>query len=252
MSRQCVNLPTIKSTIFDQEDERSVVYFLGHDPVLDQYKVVCTLVSSSEDLVKITSEHWVFVLEVGGSWKRIEFDQPHISTRPGLCISGVIYYLAFTSMSHDIVVSFDVRSEEFNIIQAPLVVSAFVDSVGFLEYGGKPAIIDHTSLGQNGLVDIWVLEDVGNWSRRSLSLQPCHIHLVDSNIEWTMEGATQNGEIILAPFELCSPFYILCYDLKKNVLRKVEIKGILDHKFSSLDVNLTLMDKSDSIVHLDT
>ncbi|KAL9280745.1 hypothetical protein AtEden1_Chr5g0110831 [Arabidopsis thaliana] len=27
----------------------------------------------------ITSEHWVFVLEAGGSWKRITFDhqQPH-------------------------------------------------------------------------------------------------------------------------------------------------------------------------------
>ncbi|EFH41069.1 hypothetical protein ARALYDRAFT_919536 [Arabidopsis lyrata subsp. lyrata] len=173
---QSVTLPAIKFNIFVQGNDHSVLYFLGHDPVLDQYKVVCNFVSSSsQDLDMINLEHWVFVLEVGDSWKRIEFDQPHISTRPGLCIGGVIYYLAFTSMFEDIVVSFDVRSEEFNIIQAPLVVSAYVGSLGFIEYGGKPAIFYHTSLKENGLVDLWVLENAGNWSRKALSLQPSQL-----------------------------------------------------------------------------
>ncbi|AED97616.1 unnamed protein product [Arabidopsis thaliana] len=256
-TRQSVTLPAIKFNIFVQGNEHSLLYFLGHDPVLDQYKVVCTFVSSSsQDLETIISEHWVFVLEVGGSWKRIEFDQPHTPTRSGLCIGGVIYYLAFTSMFQDIVVTFDVRSEEFNIIQAPLVLSAYVDSLDFIEYGGKPAIFYHTSLKENGLVDLWVLENAGNWSRTVLSLQPCQLHLVDNDIPLTLVDTTQNGEVVLVPSDLCSPFYILYYDIQKNHLRKVEIQAMPDHKKDGIkgipDFGFKLMDKSESIIHLET
>ncbi|EFH42755.1 hypothetical protein ARALYDRAFT_358451 [Arabidopsis lyrata subsp. lyrata] len=182
-TRQSVTLPAIKFNIFIQGNDHCVLYFLGHDPVLDQYKVVCNFVSSSsQDLDMINLEHWVFVLEVGDSWKRID-------------------------MFEDIVVSFDVRSEEFNIIQAPLVVSAYVGSLGFIEYGGKPAIFYHTSLKENGLVDLWVLENAGNWSMRSLSLQPSQLHLVDNDIDLTVEGTSRNGEVILVPiFTYVKPF----------------------------------------------
>ncbi|EOA15108.1 hypothetical protein CARUB_v10028476mg, partial [Capsella rubella] len=96
-TRQSVTLPAVKSNVFAQESYRKTVfYFLGHDPVLDQYKVVCTVVLSSKRFKRITSEHWVFVVEPGGSWKRIEFGQPHLPTRLGLCINGVVYYMAST------------------------------------------------------------------------------------------------------------------------------------------------------------
>ncbi|ESQ38573.1 hypothetical protein EUTSA_v10029429mg, partial [Eutrema salsugineum] len=93
-TRQSVTLPAIKSNISAPQkyDLNTVVYFLGHDPVLDQYKVVCTVAKSPDILESTTSaesEHWVFVLEAGGSWKRIEFDQnPHFPTRRGVCING--------------------------------------------------------------------------------------------------------------------------------------------------------------------
>ncbi|KAG7535213.1 F-box-like domain superfamily [Arabidopsis thaliana x Arabidopsis arenosa] len=135
-TRQCVTLPAVKSNIFAQEDyHKSVLYFFGHDPVLDQYKVVCSVAVSSKKVKRITLEHWVFVLEAGGSWKRIEFDQPHLPTRLGFCIKGVVYYLASTCKRGDIVVSFDVRSEVFSMIQGPHVVSAYSEYVGFIEYG---------------------------------------------------------------------------------------------------------------------
>ncbi|CAL9244622.1 unnamed protein product, partial [Arabidopsis halleri] len=207
---QSVTLPAVKSNIFAHEYyNKTVLYFSGYDPVLDQYKVVCTVAVSSKKVKRITSEHWVFVLEPGGSWKRIEFDQPHLPTRLGLCIKGVIYYLASTCKRRDIIVSFDVRSEEFSMIQGPPVVSAYGESVGFIEYGGKPAVVDHTILVQTGLVDLWVLEGAGKWLRKSLVLQPRQMHLVDNNIEFTVEGTTQNGEVILAPEPLISPYYIL-------------------------------------------
>ncbi|XP_020871675.1 LOW QUALITY PROTEIN: putative F-box protein At5g62660 [Arabidopsis lyrata subsp. lyrata] len=215
---QSVTLPAVKSNIFAHEYyNKSVLYFFGHDPVLDQYKVVCTVAVSSKKVKRITSEHWVFVLEPGGSWKRIEFDQPHIPTRLGLCIKGVIYYLASTCKRRDIVVSFDVRSEEFSMIQGPPVVPAYGESVGFIEYGGKPAVVDHTILEQTGLVDLWVLEDAGKWSRKSLVLQPCQMHLVDNNIPLMVQGTTQNGEVILVPLLLISPYYILYMTSKRMI-----------------------------------
>lgn len=256
-TRQSVTLPTIKSNIFPQEYYRkTVLYFFGHDPVLDQYKVVCTVVVSSKKIKRMTSEHWVFVLEPGGSWKRIEFDQPHLPTRLGLCINGVVYYLASTYKRGDIVVSFDVRSEEFSMIQGPPVVPSFCESVGFIEYGGKPAVFDYTNLAQTGFVDLWVLEVAGKWSRKSMVVQPSRLLLVDSNIELTVEGSTKDGEVILAPIHLMSPYYIIYYDLQKNDMRKVWIRGIPEHWFSKLDTNLLfyfkLMDKSESIMHLET
>ncbi|KAG7535206.1 F-box associated domain type 3, partial [Arabidopsis thaliana x Arabidopsis arenosa] len=225
-TKQCVTLPAVQSNIFAQEDyHKSVLYFLGHDPVLDQYKVVCTVAVSSKRFKRITSEHWVFVLEPGGSWKRIEFDQPHCPTRLGLCINGVIYFLASACMSGDILVSFDVMSEEFKWIQGPPVASAFMP-MGFIEYCGKPSVFDHSHLKRKGSVDLWVLEDAGKWSKKSLVLQPCQMHLVDKKLSYKVKGTTRNGEIILAPFLLRSPYYVLYYDPKKNDLRKVRIRGI--------------------------
>ncbi|EFH41067.1 predicted protein [Arabidopsis lyrata subsp. lyrata] len=188
-TRQCVTLPAVKSNIFAQEDYRkSVLYFLGHDPVLDQYKVVCTVAVSSKRFKRITSEHWVFVLEPGGSWKRIEFDLPHCPARLGLCINGVIYFLASACMSSDILVSFDVMSEEFKWIQGPPVASAF-KPMGFIEYLGKPSVFDHSHLKRKGSVDLWVLEDAGKWSKKSLVLQPCQMHLVDKKLSFTVKGS---------------------------------------------------------------
>ncbi|VVA97615.1 unnamed protein product [Arabis nemorensis] len=69
-SRQRVILPIVESNIFAQDEFcKNVGYFFGYDPVLDQYKILCTVVISSEKLERITSEHWVFVLEAGGMVK---------------------------------------------------------------------------------------------------------------------------------------------------------------------------------------
>ncbi|ESQ31658.1 hypothetical protein EUTSA_v10005275mg [Eutrema salsugineum] len=257
-TRQSVTLPAVKSDIFAQEEsEKHVNYFLGHDPVLDQYKVVCTAVTWSEvdDFETLNSEHWVFVLEAGGSWKKVEFDQqPHIPTKLGLCINGVIYYLASTWTSSEFVISFDVRSEEFNMVQTP----GLGKYVGFIEYVGKPTVFDHTHLRQNGLVDLWVMEDDGgSWSKKSLVLKPCQMHLVNGITDLDhlyVESATQNGEIILVPRPMPSPNYFLYYDPQKNHLRKVNVSGIFGHDgFGKVYIFFKHMDKSgESIMHLET
>ncbi|CAH8389615.1 unnamed protein product [Eruca vesicaria subsp. sativa] len=250
-TRQDVILPAIKSKILDQREPKYVHYFFGHDPVHDHYKIVCTIVIHPRDRGKITSEHWVFLLEPGGFWKKVEYDdQPHMPTREGFCINGVIYYLAFTHTCRDNVYCFDVRSEEFSKIQAPLEVSEFGQSVGFIEHGGKPALLDYTHIGETGVSELWVLEvDGGTWLRKSLVLKPCQRHLVDDIdiLDLSVHGTGQNDEVILA---LCWPCYLLCYDLIKNDLRKVIINREITPD-QHLFVYVKVMDKCENIMHLE-
>ncbi|CAH8352767.1 unnamed protein product [Eruca vesicaria subsp. sativa] len=240
-TRQRLNLPTI--TFAQQErSHKNVYYFFGHDPVLDQYKIVCNVFERW-----ITSEFWVFVLEPGSVWKRIEYDdQPHAPSRQGLCMDGVIYYLASTPTCPNNVYCFDVRSEEIRAIQAPHAVSQFSKLLNFIEHGGKPTLFDYTHIRETGVSELWVLEDGlgGTWSRKSLVLKPCQRHLVDNIIIGRMVHSTpQNSEIILA---LPSHSYLLYYDLIKNDLRKVNII-----RATTRDVYIRVMDICENILHLE-
>ncbi|KAH0853714.1 hypothetical protein HID58_092961 [Brassica napus] len=65
-TRQSLTLPTFKSNLFaQQEPYKHVHYFFGHDPVLDQYKIVCSVMIASSFSEMLFSEFWVFVLEPG-------------------------------------------------------------------------------------------------------------------------------------------------------------------------------------------
>ncbi|XP_010478006.1 PREDICTED: putative F-box protein At5g62660 [Camelina sativa] len=221
-TRQSVTLPAVKyDNMFMFAEEgltKDIRYVLGYDPVLDQYKVVCTVVIYSDDSESLTSEHWVFVLEARGFWKRIQFDRHHKPTIFGPCINGVIYYMASTDIYDHIVFSFDVRSEEFNMIQVPDVLHNFGGSLNFIEYGGKPAISNTADFKEKGLLDLWILEDAaGKWSRKPRGLQPCQMHFVDDIDYIYVEGATQIGEVILAPKPMSSPYYFSIMICKRMI-----------------------------------
>ncbi|ESQ32840.1 hypothetical protein EUTSA_v10005397mg [Eutrema salsugineum] len=246
-TRQLVTLPAIKSYMMPSRKCKNLrsfpTYYFGHDPVNDLYKVICsisqTLISRE---ITIISEYWVFVLKPGGSWKKVAPPDlvdfcPHVPIREGLSINGVIYYLAWIHISNIVVVSFDIKSEEFKMIRLPHkdseALEIWIPDPGFIEYGGKATVFDYRCLRDNGMVDLWVLEDAGNkeWSRKTLHLPPSQLHLV-KNITFKVNGATQNGKVILIPLgNLLSPYHFLCYDVKKNDMRKIEIKGIPDHWF---------------------
>lgn len=122
-TRQLVILPAMEESVIiaeEEEDNYEIFFFMGHDPVKDQLKLLCTITTMSNDMQKIESELWVFVLEAGGSWKRVakEFP-PHLPHPFELNMNGVLYYLAWTDMHTCVLVSFDFRSEEFNMIQVP-------------------------------------------------------------------------------------------------------------------------------------
>ncbi|CAF1700966.1 unnamed protein product [Brassica napus] len=263
---QLLTLPKIKSDIIADQGQTRYInrYYIGYDSVNDQNKLLCTSVMYSYSLSNLKSEHWVFVLEAGGSWKKVvthENYRPHTPFPRGQSISGsVVHYLAWHDMYTCAIVSFDVRSEELTTIILPedvranMSIPALALKAELIDYGGKIAIFEHSKLKIGSMVILWVLEDAEKkeWSKRSLVLQPCQRHLVQDT-EFILKGTTQDGKVILAPVEMHSGFYILRYDLQSNDLRKVEIKGVPNRWFDKeCYYDLRLMSESERVIYLET
>ncbi|XP_009107031.1 F-box/LRR-repeat protein At2g40920-like [Brassica rapa] len=253
-TRQLVTLPPA----FNPNTTKGTVsYYFGHDPITDQYKVVCSVG------VRLT-DHRVFVLKPGGggSWRKAyrlpppDFI-PHIAARGGVCINGVIYYLGWTAADSCMLVTFHIRSHDFKMIQVPLPEElpppAKMKNVCLVEYGGKVTVVDQASLRDKGRLDLWALEDAANqkWSSKRLVVKPSQLDFV-RNTEFVVRGTSRNGKVFLIPTDLVSPFQILCYDLQSNHMRKIDIKGVPDHWFSKdkSTVEVMLMDHSETLMSL--
>lgn len=124
---------------------------------------------------------------------------------------GVIYYLAFKSEGYDaVVMSFDVRSEIFHMIE--LRSSIHWDSL--ITYKGRLACID-----ANNDKRLWSLEDATDkhkWSFQDF-LSPLYKM-------FELQGSTHAGEFIYVPFNK-SP-YIELYDPVGNSWRRLEFEGL--------------------------
>ncbi|CAH2038882.1 unnamed protein product [Thlaspi arvense] len=214
-TRQLVTLPFINSRnmIVPRGGDKVVYYYFGHDPINDQYKVVSLISVYSLNGAKVMSKNWVFDLKAGGggSWREAaltppEFSPHQLAVRGGVCIDGVIYYVVYVDYKA-VVVSFDVRSEEFNMIQIPprdgdedlrrTLDWSLTQNLSILEHGGKVTLFDQTILKDKGVLALWTLEDVRSkkWSCKSQTLKLCQMHLI-SNIKFLIRGTTQKGALV--------------------------------------------------------
>ncbi|KAJ0229440.1 hypothetical protein HA466_0316020 [Hirschfeldia incana] len=269
-TRQLVTLPFKKSdhVTVPPEGKKIVRYYFGYDALNHKYKVVSSIsVHLLQNMEVISSENWVFVLKGGRcSWKRAALTPPdfcpHVPCKmEGLCIDGVIYYMALLGPFEYVFVSFDVRSEEFNMILVPRrdgdeLLERF-QNVGILEYGGKATLFDQTNLKDKSVVALWSVEDAGSkkWSCKNLVVKPSQRHLVNT-ITFNVKGTTQSGKVLLIPKDFLFPFHILCYDIQNNDMRKIEIGGIPDRWFnmdedSEVCVDVMFMDQSESVISSD-
>ncbi|EOA31911.1 hypothetical protein CARUB_v10015140mg [Capsella rubella] len=215
-TRRSITLPKIDSRRFD-----IMYHYMGYDPINDDYKVLCMTRLGHG----LGQELRVLTLGNGNSWRVIQDYPPHYSPRSHLdiCIDGVLYYEAF-QRGHQ-VMSFDVRSEEFDLLELPETAARFTKMT---RYEGKLALMTFKPAGLSCTcwIDLWVLVDAAKqeWCKKVFALELC---ITDYYLQ--AYCLTDAGEFVFGPDTLSEPpFYVLYYDPKRNSLRKVYIEGITE------------------------
>lgn len=228
---QFVSLPRIKTR------RKNIFSVFGYDPVNDVYKVLCMTVILKrgsqyfkwEDPLweePMSEEHQVLTLGAKQKWRMLEcnYIHRHNSGYQGICRNGVVYYLASFNDKRTLI-SFDLRSEDFNVIKLP-------DDYKLQQFGnlvnhsGRITIVSH---GYSGPMDLWVLEDAckEEWSKVA-AVVPFIENIVETDQKVMFRGILRTGEIILAQLPSPNPFFFFCYDPKEQNARKVMIEGIGD------------------------
>ncbi|EFH60442.1 hypothetical protein ARALYDRAFT_343568 [Arabidopsis lyrata subsp. lyrata] len=154
-TRKSISLPDIKSP--------NIMYrscFFGYDSVMDQYKVMSVI-----NRLEKTFEHVCQVFTLGDpmkQWRNIQGIVSHCPINRGVHINGTIYYGGNPLDNNDVtsefmLVSFDVRFERFDHINAPMVVTNDMSyRPTLVNYKGKLGCFCYKNIG----VEMWVMEDV--------------------------------------------------------------------------------------------
>ncbi|CAH8345674.1 unnamed protein product [Eruca vesicaria subsp. sativa] len=220
-TKQLITLPAIpkpyKACMY------RTILLLGYDPTEGKHKVVCISYRKTRYVCR------VFTLgSVQKSWRRVQINHMHRFSwdTSGRCIDGVIYYLAFSCQDLDnVVMSFDVRSEKFNMIKLP---SGF-DGDFLMTYKGKLAC-----LNQNDLSRFWILEDAQKhkWSSQDYlsSFGNCNQSMT---ISFKLTCVSRAGAFIYVPNRFSHLRYILLHDPVRNSWRRFEFKGMADDRYVS-------------------
>ncbi|CAA7036786.1 unnamed protein product [Microthlaspi erraticum] len=212
---------------------RNYYYFrdlLGYDPVDKNFKVL------SYDNGK--KEYHILTLGARKeSWRKIEFPDHHGHLSEGICINGVLYYLAevygyspVPSVSRVSIACFDVRSEKIRFLDASMFkTSSCIWPYKLINYKGELGV---SGLGWHCLnpdgkhtieFKLWVLKDVKkiSWSKSVFLARP---EGEFSNC-LAVVGATATGEIVFSMSYVSKPFYVFYFSPERNTTERVEIRG---------------------------
>ncbi|ESQ33696.1 hypothetical protein EUTSA_v10009314mg, partial [Eutrema salsugineum] len=205
-TRQYVSLPKLGT---DSD------YFLGFDPIDKEFKVLSVAENNNRILTLGTGEMVWRKVQCGG----------------GICINGVLYYLAETfrdtTEPYDdyAIVSFDVKSEKYKFIELKYFKAKLIN------YKGKLRKIswNYTDVGTGRRaleLRMLVLEDVEEqkWSKCVYTLEDDK--LVDCD-HVSVVGVTAAGEIVLSMdyTSKYTPFYVFYFNPERSTLQSVEIQG---------------------------
>ncbi|KAF8105174.1 hypothetical protein N665_0162s0052 [Sinapis alba] len=177
--------------------------FFGCDPINKQFKVLCMTVTNYRKQVN-SKEHQVLTIGKGRlCWRKIKclFLHYPVRNRDGICINGILYYVARSDKTC-LIASFDIRSEEFRLINMPegsklTYISALVN------FKGKLCVVVYSgSHDFEGVKSTW---------------------------------ATDTGEIAWVISSWKNPFYVFIYNLDSKHVRRVEINGIEDNVLKGID-----------------
>ena len=198
------------------------IYLLGYDPIGKQFKVLCLSMNNSP---YSSPNRLILTLECGKRlWRRLEPEFNFMENSGGvvgddICINGVLYFEGRLE-GYFVIVCFDVRYEEFKVIEAKCFNRK---TPTLINYKGKLGGINWES-GDSGAIELrmWVLHDVNKkeWSKY---VYPFPENDVIKVHEFTVAGMTTRGEFDLSMLDTFKRFYILYFNAEKNTLRSVEI-----------------------------
>ncbi|KAL1218860.1 putative F-box protein [Cardamine amara subsp. amara] len=184
--------------------------FFGYDPIGKQFKVLCITMSYNRH-----EKPQVLTLGSGKlSWRKIECSFTHYPKGDinGICINGVLYYIAYIENSYNKIICFDVRSEKFSFIEIQN-----AELLTLINYKGKLGVVLRFEYG--GLAELWVLDDAKKvkWSNHIFVLANPVLEGITTSI-W----ATDMGEIAWVSSRWTNPLCISYYNLERQSVRIVD------------------------------
>ncbi|CAA7025658.1 unnamed protein product [Microthlaspi erraticum] len=211
------------------------------------YDVVCNPMTGQYSILPEVEKYNGNCWESNSRWmSKNGFPRYNTCWSEGICINGVLYYLASGST-----VCLDVRSEKCKIIidtkwiRRPYATTLinYKSKLGGIswEYGKD-------DIGRRILeLSMWVLEDVDEheWSKYVYTL--CDDKIVDEEV--FVVGVTARGDIVLSMKRrtTCKRFYVFYFNPESNALQSVEIQG-----FGELLGNMKIfVDHVDDILTMD-
>ncbi|CAA0385896.1 unnamed protein product [Arabidopsis thaliana] len=230
-TRQIVELPIMRS-------KTNVWNWFGHDPFHDEYKVLSLFWEVTKEQTVVRSEHQVLVLGVGASWRNTKSHHtPHSPFHPysrGMTIDGVLYYSARTDANRCVLMSFDLSSEEFNLIELPF--ENWSRTI-HMNYQGKVATCQYMRLASDGFVDVCVLEDAdkSQWSNKKTFVLPISQMNFVHGDRLVVGASRDSGKVLMRKANLLrnqhARFFL--YDLERNeIARRIEIRPSLLGSFN--------------------
>ncbi|KAJ4893086.1 F-box and associated interaction domains-containing protein [Raphanus sativus] len=136
----------------DDNRDTTLGRFFGYDPINKQYKVLWVPPDLAGHATRRFNQYQVFTLGAKpNKWRFIDCGIPHTTSSKGLCIDGVVYYMARTDIGLTCLMKFVLNSEKFNIFarvsdETKALFSDFKSSKTLINYHGKVALaISHTT-----------------------------------------------------------------------------------------------------------
>ncbi|KFK31162.1 hypothetical protein AALP_AA6G076700 [Arabis alpina] len=239
-TRQSFPLPKLKTT------RTWVNSFFGYDPIDKQYKVL-SLTWPGPRRSRISEKHKVLTLGTKKlSWRMVDC-LPHYSADHGICINGVLYYLALVDGAPPrgyTIACFDVRSEKYRFINKDEDMELLSDSM-LVNYKGKLSVLLTHDLWIEELIrertcfELWVLVDAERheWSKHLYELPDSWKDDV-GHAKLDYVGVTTTNEIVLSRRFPLDPFYVFYCNLERKTIKRVEIQRMDAFKNSKVHIFL--------------
>ncbi|KAL1192537.1 putative F-box protein [Cardamine amara subsp. amara] len=189
--------------------------FLGFDPIDNQFKVLLSMDCKINNHILTLGTHEKM------RWRNIKYPLAHKPLCKGICINGVLYYLArsFGARS-DMIVCFDVRSEKFKFVEYERL--CFFQQL--INYKGKLCGIKLAHVDDVIKLRLWVLKDEEKqeWLKYVNTFPK---NEVLGSCKFSVAGVNARGEIVFLEYKLSKPFYAVYFNPDSNTLQRVEIQG---------------------------